>query len=61
MFLSFYANTQYHLFKDTLISFGTSQLTPLGFDLLPGLLRIPALRFRKEVLYVFSKIIQLLL
>ena len=58
-FCAVYTKTQYHLFKDTLISVGTSQLTPLGLNLLPGLVRIPALKTRKEVLYLFSKILQL--
>ena len=58
-FCAVYTKTQYHLFKDTLISVGTSQLTPLGLTLLPGLVRIPALRNRKEILYIFSKILQI--
>ena len=58
-FCAVYTNTQFHLIKDVLISFGTSQLTPLGLNLLPGLVRIPALKNRKEVLYLFSKILQL--
>ena len=58
-FCAVYTNTQYHLIKDTLISFGTSQLTPIGLNLLPGLIRIPALKNRREVLYLFSKILQL--
>ena len=60
-FCGVYVNTQIILIKDTLISFGTSQLTPLGLNLLPGLVRIPALKTRKEVLYLFSKILQLFL
>ena len=58
-FCAVYSNTQFHLVKDVLISYGTSLLTPLGLNLLPGLVRIPALKTRKEVLYLFSKILQL--
>ena len=58
-FCAVYTKTQFHLIKDVLISFGTSLLTPLGLNLLPGLVRIPALKTRKEVLYLFSKILQL--
>ena len=42
MFCTIYRNTQYHLIKDTLISFGSSLIEPFGLCLLPGLLRIPA-------------------
>ena len=45
--------------KDTLISFGTSQITPFGLNLIPGLFRIPAIKSRKEFLYLISKILQL--
>ena len=58
-FCAVYSNTQFHLIKDSLISFGTSQITPLGLNLLPGLFRIPGLKRHKEFLYLISKIIQL--
>ena len=58
-FCAIYKNTQYHLIKDVLIGYGTSILIPLGLNLLPGLFRIPALKKRKEFLYVLSKVIQL--
>ena len=60
-FCCIYTNTQIHLIKDTLISFGLSMIYPLGIYLLPGLLRIPALRAAKKdkkTLYMFSKIMQ---
>ena len=63
MFGVIYSNTQLHLLKDTLISFGISMLTPFGIYLLPGLFRIPSLSNRKkkrECLYNISKILQLL-
>jgi hypothetical protein len=58
-FCSVYKNTQYHLIKDVLISFATSNITPLGLNLIPGLFRIPSLKRRKEYLFILSKIIQL--
>ena len=62
-FCSVYRNTQVHLITDTIISFGLSLLYPLGLNLLPGLLRIPALRAKnkdKECLYKISKLVQLI-
>ena len=55
-----YKNTQIHLIKDTLISFGLSLLYPFGLCLLSGIFRIIALRAQKqnqECLYKFSQII----
>ena len=62
-FGAIYKNTQIHLISDTIISFGTSLLYPLGINLVPGLLRIPALRDEnknKECMYKISQIIQLI-
>ena len=62
IFGAVYINTQYHLLKDTLVSFGLSLLYPFGLCLLPGLFRIPALsdpKKKREYLYKFSKILQL--
>ncbi len=62
LFGAIYANTQYHLLKDTLISFGLSLVYPFGFYLLPGLFRITSLsnsQNKKECLYNFSKILQM--
>ena len=61
MFGTIYQNTQFHLLKDTLISFGLSLLYPFGIYLLPGIFRIPALanhKKKKECLYKFSKLLQ---
>ena len=61
MFGVIYRNTQYHLLKDTLISFGLSLIAPFIFYLLPGICRIPALSKtdnRRECLYNFSGILQ---
>ncbi len=63
MFCAIYINTQYHLIKDTLISFGLSLIYPFGIYLLPGLLRIPSLsnhKNKKEYLYEISKFIQMI-
>ena len=62
-FACVYPNTQIHLIKDTLISFGISMSYPFVINLIPGLFRIPALRSEKkdkEKLYKASKIIALL-
>ena len=59
-FCAVYKNTQYHLIKDTLISYGTSMITPIGIYLIPGIFRIPALKKRKSYLYTFSKLFQIL-
>ena len=60
-FCAVYKNTQYHLIKDTLISYGVGILTPFGTDLLPGLFRMYSLRDYtpgKKILYKISKFIQ---
>ena len=61
MFGAIYRNTQLHLLKDTLISFGLSLIYPFFTYLLPGFFRIPALSNRKnkrKYLYNFSKFLQ---
>ena len=61
MFCAIYKNTQLHLIKDTLISFGLSCLYPFGLSLLPGLFRIPSLSNKKgkrKFLYIISKVLQ---
>ena len=58
-FCAIYVNTQYHLIKDTLISFCLSMIYPFGIYLIPGIFRIPSLRAKgRETMYKFSKIIQ---
>ena len=60
-FCAIYNNTQIHLLKDTMISFGLFLLYPIGICLLPGIFRIPSLRSsNKECMYKFSKILQLI-
>ena len=63
MFGAIYINTQLHLIKDNLISFGLSLLYPFGTYLLPGFFRIPALSNKKNkrsYLYNISKFLQML-
>ena len=62
MFCAIYKNTQIHLIKDTLISFGTSLLYPFVIYLLPGFFRIPALsnkNNKRECFYNLSKFLQM--
>jgi hypothetical protein len=61
MFGAIYRNTQLHLLKDTLISFGLSLLYPFVIYLFPGLFRIPALsdpKRKRKCLYNFSLVLQ---
>ena len=63
MFGVIYRNTQIHLLKDTLMSFGLSLIIPFGLYLIPGFFRIPSLsnrRNKREYLYNFSKVLQLI-
>ena len=63
MFGVIYKNTQYHLLKDTLMSFGLSFIYPFITCLLPGIFTIPALsnpKKKRKCLYNFSKIFQFL-
>ena len=63
MFCAIYKNTQIHLIKDTLISFGISLLSPFGIYLIPGILRISALSDKNnkiECIYNLSKLVQMI-
>ena len=63
IFCAIYRNTQYHLIKDTLISFGLSLIYPFVIYLLPGFFRIPALsnpENKKLCLFNFSLLLQYL-
>ena len=59
-FCSVYKNTQVYLIKDTLISFATSLLYPFPINLIPGLLRFPALRNKKKCLYIISTLVAII-
>ena len=59
-FCAVYENTQIHLIKDSVISFGLSLIYPFFINLIPVLFRIPALKAKKgdkECLYKFSNIL----
>ena len=63
MFCAIYRFTQYHLIKDTLISFGLSLIYPFFIYLIPGFFRIPALsnpKNKRKYLYNLSLLFQLL-
>ena len=63
MFCVIYKNTQIHLIKDTLMSFGQSLILPFVYYLIPGLFRIPALsnaKGKRKCLYNFSKVFLIL-
>ena len=63
MFGAIYRNTQIHLLKDTLISFGLSLIYPFIIYLFPGIFRIPSLsnpKAKRKCLYDFSKLLQAL-
>ena len=63
MFCAIYRNTQTHLIKDTLISFGLSLLYPFLFYLIPGFFRIPSLskeKNKRNYLYIVSKLLQMI-
>jgi len=60
-FCAVYRNTQLYLIKDTLISFSLSLLYPLGYYLIPGVFRLPALRNKnknKNCIYKISLLLQ---
>ena len=62
-FCGIYTNTQIHLIKDSVVSFGLSFIYPLIILLLPGIFRIHALNAKKKnkkCLYGFSKFLALL-
>ena len=60
-FSAIYKNTQLHLIKDTLISFGLSLIYPFGIYLLPGIFRISSLRKKdRKFMYRISSILQLI-
>ena len=52
-FCAVYINTQLHLLKDTLLSFGISMIYPFVINLLPGFFRIPALHSKNNLLIFF--------
>ena len=60
-FCGIYINTQIHLIKDSVISFGLSLIYPFVIYLIPGILRISTLRAKnkdKEYIFKFSNLLQ---
>ena len=57
-FCGIYRNTQMHLIKDSLVSFSTSLITPFVIYLVPGFVRIYALKKKNKILYGLSKVLQ---
>ena len=60
-FCAVYKNTQFHLLKDTLISFFTGYITPLGTNILTAFIRINSLKkYTKlnRMLFKMSKFLQ---
>jgi len=53
-FCAVYKNTQIHHIKDTLISFGLSQVYPFMINLIPGFIRIPSLKSEKNKKYAYK-------
>ena len=60
-FCAVYRNTQSHLISNTLLSFVLSLLYPFVLNIIPMIMRMPALRSKEnELLYKLSKIIQII-
>ena len=62
-FCGVYINTQIHLITDTGISFCLSLVTPFIIYLLPGILRIPSLKFKDKkgkIMYKLSTFIEMI-
>ena len=60
-FCAVYKNTQMHLITDTLVSFGLSLTYPFGIYLIPGFIRMPALKNKnRKCLYKISLLVQLI-
>jgi len=59
-FCAVFKNTQFHVLKGALISFGLSLVYPFAISSIPGLFRIPSLRKgKRKKLYFISRIIQI--
>ena len=58
-----YRNTQLHLIKDTLISYGLSLIYPFLYYFIPGIFRMPAIsnyKNKRNILYKISHILQMI-
>ena len=52
-FCGIYVNTQIHLIKDSVLSFGVGLLYPFGMLLIPAIFRIAALRMKNRLENLF--------
>ena len=59
-FCGIYRNTQIHLLKDSLFSYIFSLITPFGIYIFPSIFRVLALRRKSKILYILSKLLQML-
>ena len=62
-FAAVYTNTQIHLIKDTLLSFGITMAYPFPINLIPGIFRLNALKDgkkNKELIFKIGQIIALI-
>ena len=60
-FCAVYKNTQIHIIKDTIISFGTSMIYPIGIYFFPGIFRMISLKGDdRECMFNFSKLLQMI-
>ena len=58
-FCAVYKNTQFYLIKTVLSSFANTMVIPIGWNLVPGLFRIPAIKKHRSYSFLLSKICQL--
>ena len=56
-FDALYNNTQFHLIKETIVSFIISLLYPFLLIVFPVVFRVTSLRYKKKCLYTVSKIV----
>ena len=62
-FCGIYENTQIHLIKDSILSFGLTLITPFFTCFIPGIFRLFALKAKnknKEIVYKISQILQMI-
>ena len=59
-FCAVYKNSQFHVIKNTFISFGLSLFYPFIFNILPCIFRITSLKHRNECFYKISQFLHLL-
>ena len=60
-FCAVYRNTQFHLIKDTLISYSVGYITPFGTNIITALIRIHSLKIYtkgNQMIFNLSKFLQ---